>query len=289
MHRLLPALCLPARCLPALCLPALCLLALATPLCAQTLPARFKENGNVLHIAVSATYPPLESHDMATNGLVGFDIDLGDALAKQLGLRAEWQDGTFAQLIPAVQTGRADMIISGISDLPARRESLDFIDYLNTGAQFFTLRDSPFTSMDELCGKKVGTVRSTNYPAFIAAWSAEHCEKAGKPAVDVVGGDRNPLVLTEMKQGRVDAAVQGSETLPALLQAEPDTYRILGAPFTKNYQGIVFAKADTGLRDAVLGALKTLYADGSYTALIKKWGLQSSAAPVITMNTEPAP
>jgi polar amino acid transport system substrate-binding protein len=265
---------------------ALPLLALGLSAHGQTLPARFKENG-VLHIAVSATYPPLESHDPANGSLVGFDIDLGDALAKQLGLKPEWQDGTFAQLIPAVQTGRADMIISGISDLPARRETLDFIDYLNTGSQAFTLKDSPLKGMDELCGKKVGTVRSTNYPAFIAAWSDAHCVKEGKPAVEVVGDDRNPLVLVGLKQGRTDAAVQGSETLPALLKAEPDTYRILGAPFSKNYQGIVFAKADTGLRDAVLAALKTLYADGTYTALIKKWSLEDSAAPVITMNTEP--
>ncbi len=241
----------------------------------------------MLHIAVSATYPPLESHDPATNALVGFDIDLGEALAKQLGLKAEWQDGTFAQLIPAVQTGRADMILSGISDLPARRETLDFIDYLNTGAQFNTLQDSPIKTMDDLCGKRIGTVRSTNYPAFIAAWSAEHCEKAGKPAIEVVGGDRNPLVLAELKQGRTDGSVQGSETLSDLFKVEPGTYRTVGAPFSKNYQGLVFAKTDTGLRDAVLGALKTLYADGTYTALIKKWDLQTSAAPVITMNSEP--
>ncbi len=92
---------------------------------------------------------------------------------------------------------------------------------------------------------------------------------------------------TELKQGRVRPACRAARRSPALLQAEPGTYRIVGAPFTKNFQGIAFAKTDTGLRDAVLGALKALYADGTYTALIKKCDLQSSAAPAPTMNAEP--
>ena len=266
---------------------ALLLLAAALPATAQSLPARIQENGGTLRIAVSPTYPPLETRDPADNALMGFDIDLGNALAKQLGVKAAWQEGTFAQLIPSLQTGRADMILSGISDLPARRDSMDFVDYLNTGAQFFTLAGNGIQTMDDLCGKTVGTVRSTNFPAFIAAWSTEHCEKAGKPAIVVDGVDRGPLVWTEMKQDRVQAGVQGSETLPALLQAEPGIYRIVGAPFTKNFQGIAFAKTDPHLRDAVLGALKVLYADGSYAALIKKYDLASSAAPAPTMNAEP--
>ena len=264
-----------------------CCLAFAWPAAAQTLAARIAQNGGTLRIAVSPTYPPLETRDPATNTLTGFDIDLGEALANKLGAKAAWQEGTFAQLIPSLQTGRADVILSGISDLPARRGSMDFVDYLNTGAQFFVLKDSAATTMDALCGKKVGTVRSTNFPSFIAAWSTAHCEQAGKPAIEVVGVDRGPLVWTEMKQDRVDAGVQGSETLPALLQAEPDSYRIVGTPFTKNFQGIAIAKADTPLRDGVLAALTALYADGTYAALIRKWSLEASAAPAPTVNAEP--
>ena len=255
---------------------------------AQTLPARFNDS-KIVHIAVNGTYPPMESVDPATNKLVGFDIDLGEALAKKLGVTLEWQDGTFAQLIPSLQTGRDDMILSGISDLPARRDTMDFIDYLNSGAQFYTLEGSSIKTPDDLCGKKVGTVRSTNYPANIAAWSADHCEKAGKPAIESVGVDRMPLVHTELQQGRIDAAVQGSETLPALMKAEPNIYRLVAPPFTKNFQGIAFAKADTGFRDAVLGALKSLYADGTYATLIKKWELDASAAPTITVNGDKLP
>jgi polar amino acid transport system substrate-binding protein len=259
------------------------------PATAQPLPARIAD-AKVLRIAVNGTYPPMESIDPATNKLVGFDIDLGEAIAKQLGVTLEWQDGAFAQLIPAVQTGRADMILSGISDLPARRETLDFIDYLKSGAQFYTLdKTATIKTADDLCGKTIGTVRSTSFPGNIEAWSAENCVKKGKPAITVAGSDRMPLVHIELQQGRIDAGVQGSETLSTLMKANPGLYRIVTPPFTTVQQGIAFAKTETALRDAVAGAVKKIFADGTYTALIAKWDLQASAAPAPGMNGGPLP
>lgn len=256
---------------------------------AQSLPPRIAD-AKVLKIAVNGTYPPMESIDPATNKLVGFDIDLGEAIAKRLGLAIEWQDGAFAQLIPAVQSGRADMILSGISDLPARRANLDFIDYLNSGAQFYTLdSNTAIKTPEDLCGKTVGTVRSTSFPANIEAWSAEHCVKAGKAAITVAGVDRMPLVAVELQQGRIDGAVRGSETIPTLMAQEPNTYRPLGSPFTVVFQGIAFPKDDTALRDAVLAQVRAIFTDGTYAALIQKWHLEASAAKAITMNGAPLP
>ena len=88
---------------------------------AQTLPPEIAQSKKI-RIAVNGTYPPMESLDLVTNKLVGFDIDLGEAIGKVLGVEIEWQDGSFAQLIPSLESGRADMILSGMSDLPARRD-----------------------------------------------------------------------------------------------------------------------------------------------------------------------
>ena len=182
------------------------------------------------------------------------------------------------------------MILSGMSDLPARRETLNFVDYLNSGAQFYTLvGNTTITLPAELCGKRVGTVRSTSFPGNIADWSAANCEKAGKPAITVVGVDRMPLVATELKQDRMDAAVRGSETLPTLMQQEPDTYRIITPPFTKVFQGMAFTKSNTVLQAAVLDAVKKLFADGTYGKLIAKWKLEASAAPAPSVNGEKLP
>ena len=87
-----------------------------------------------------------------------------------------------------------------------------------------------------------------------------------------------------MKQGRIDAGVRGSETLPTLMKDDPNTYRILAPPFTVVRQGIAFPKTDTALRDAVLATAKQIFADGTYTKLIEKWQLQASAAPELTLN-----
>ncbi|MCR0984924.1 ABC transporter substrate-binding protein [Roseomonas populi] len=270
-------------------------LALALPLLAagmaaahaQALPQRIAES-KVVRVGVSGTYPPLESKDPATGRLVGFDIDLGEALAKQLGLRLDWQESGFPQLMPGMQSGRIDMVLSGISDLPARRETFDFVNYLKSGAQFYTMvSNTAIRAPQDLCGRRVATVRSTSYPAAIEEWSNENCVKAGRPAVTVVGVDRAPLILLEMQQGRVDAGVQGSETIPTLMDNNPNTFRPVMEPFTTLRQGIMFLKADTALRNAFAGALQALFNDGTYAALIAKWKLEASAAPGVLVNGEP--
>src|SRR5438874_10726901 len=97
---------------------------------AAELPEAIKQTG-ALRLTVNATYAPMEYRDPATNELVGLDIDLANELAKRLGgLKIVWSETPFAELIPSLQTKRADFIISGISDRASRRETADVVDYL---------------------------------------------------------------------------------------------------------------------------------------------------------------
>jgi len=258
----------------------------ATAATAAGLPDSIKQAG-VLHLSVNATYAPMEYHDPASNQLMGLDVELGEALAKKLGVKVEWTDVAFAELIPSLATGRTDFIISGLSDRAARRETMDFIDYLKTGAQFFVMADSTAQAPADLCGKKVGTTRSTSFPGDIEAWSKANCEAAGKPAAQYVPGENSIDVRNQLKQGRIDAAVQGSETLPYAMQNEAGKYRILGAPFTLGYQGIAVRKADTALRGAVMDAMTGLIADGSYQAILAKFGLGANAVAAPLVNASP--
>ena len=89
-------------------------------------------------VAVVPNYPPLEFRYPATNALTGFDIDLGAALAQKLGVKIDWQETAFEQMIPALATGRVDAIMSGMSDLASRHDAASFVDYLRSGPQFFT-------------------------------------------------------------------------------------------------------------------------------------------------------
>ena len=251
---------------------------------AQTLPERIAKT-RTIKIAVNAIYPPMEYKDPESGKLIGFDVDLGNALAKELGVTLEWQEAAFEQLIPSLQTGRVDMILSGLNDRPARRETMDFVDYLNSGVQFYTLASrSAVNQPIDLCGKTVGTSRSTAFPAEIKTWSDANCVAAGKPAITVEGTSDNAAARAQLKQERFEGGAQGSETVPYAMTLEPGVYKPLGAPFGGAQQGIAFAKADTQLRDAVLTAFKKLIADGSYAAIVAKWKLQASAVKQAAVN-----
>ena len=107
-------------------------IAAAFAVAAAELPDRIKKAGKIV-IATQPNYPPIAYKDPATNQLTGFDIDLGEAIAKELGVKVEWQETAFAQMISSLQTGRVDIAMAGMSDLPARREVVDFVDYMKTG------------------------------------------------------------------------------------------------------------------------------------------------------------
>jgi len=255
---------------------------------AQELPARIKSAGKIV-VATQPNYPPITFKDTATNTLTGLDIELGEAIGAELGVKIEWQETAFAQMLPSLQTGRVDMVMAGMSDNAARRETVDFINYFSSGAQFYTitaLAASGIKSTDDLCGKSVGASRSTTWPAEMEKWSQANCVAKGKPAMTIVGTEGSVDARTQLKTQRLQAAVQGSETMPYFLKLEPNTYVPLGTPFTDVRAGIPFAKTAEGnqLRDAVKGALDRLKAKGGYDAIFAKYGLQSSALPAITVN-----
>jgi polar amino acid transport system substrate-binding protein len=264
------------------------LAALAATASAQAaeLPGEIKQAGT-LRLTVNSTYAPMEYRDPATNELVGLDIDVANELAKRLGVKIAWSETPFAELIPSLQTKRADFIISGISDRSSRRETADFVDYLTTGPQFFVMADSEAKVATDLCGKKVGTTRSTSFPVEIEKWSKQNCEANGKPAIQYVPGENSIDVRNQLKQGRIDAAVQGSETLPYAQQQEASKYRVVGEPFAKGFQGIMFRKDETALREVVTEKLSAMIADGSYKAILDKYGLDGNAVAQPLMNAAP--
>lgn len=271
-----------------LCAAALLAGVLSAPAAAQGLPANITASKTIT-VANVPNYPPMEFKDPKTATLTGLDIDLGHALFKKLGLEVKWQEISFEQMVSGLTTGRVDMILSGMTDTEARRETLDFVDYLTTGAQFYTTIDNKdaFKAITDLCGKTVGASRRTSFPSEMEKWSKTNCEGAGKPALTIVGTEGSADARTQLRQKRLDAAVQGSETLPYLLTLEPNAYVIVGQPFTQQHQGMAFAKTAPGLRDAVAKALQDIIADGTYKGVLAKWGLEANAVPAALINGQP--
>ena len=246
------------------------------------LPDRIVARGKLI-VAIVPNYPPMELRDPATNTLTGFDVDLGEALAAKLGVKIEWQETAFDQMMPALTTGRVDAILSGMSDLASRHDAASFVDYLRSGPQFFaqSSRAAEFADMNALCGKSVGASRRTSFPKEIAAWSDAHC---GAKPINFVGTEGSADARTQLKQGRIDAAVQGNETLPYVMAQEPNVYFAIGKPIGEQLTGIAVGKDDKELQAALAGALDALIADGTYQKLLDKWRLASNGIEKATIN-----
>jgi len=267
------------------CAAALLVAAFATAAVAQEAPDRIKKAGKIV-AATQPNYAPISYKDPATNQLMGFDIELGEAIAKELGVKIEWQETAFAQMISSLVTGRVDIVMAGMSDLPGRREQVDFVDYLKTGAQFYTSQANAATikTPADLCGKKVGASRSTNWPGQIEEWSKQNCVGKGKPAITVVGTEGSIDARTQLKSGRLDGGVQGSETISYNQKMEPNTYVVLGTAFTESLMGIPTPKTEPQLRDAVKGALERLQKNGTYDQIAAKYGLAGNKLSPIGIN-----
>src|SRR4051794_4867001 len=248
---------------------------------AAELPADIKQNG--LRIAVVPNYPPMEFKDPATATLTGFDVELGEALAKKLGVKAVWQETSFDQLMPGLTTQRFDIILTGMTDYKSRQDTATFIDYLRSGPRFFVqaARAGEFKEPTALCGKKVGASRRTMFPKDIAAWSEKNC---GTSPIEFVGTEGSADARTQLKQGRIDAAVQGNETLPYIMDLEPNIYVPVGDPIAFQYTGLATPVKEKDLQEALRGALEALIADGSYKALLAKWKLGDNGIEKVLVN-----
>jgi polar amino acid transport system substrate-binding protein len=240
-----------------------------------------------LSFLTNPIYPPMEFVDPGSGALTGFDIDLGNAIAAKMGLKPRWTQSAFAQLQSSLQTRRADMILSGMSDNVKRQASMDFVDYLTTGPQLFTLsaQSKTYKTALDFCGKKVAGSRSTSFSGDVAKWSNDNCVAKGRPAIVYEGTEDSNAARLGMKQGRYDGVVQGIETIAYQMKIEPNTYIMVGEPLFKNdIFGIGFSKDNSQLRGAVAATMNQLVKDGEYGKLLAKWGLAHNAVQSITIN-----
>jgi polar amino acid transport system substrate-binding protein len=138
----------------------------------------------VITYCTDISFPPLEFYDQKTNEPAGFDIDLGKAVAEEMGVKAEFKNISFDGLIPAVQAGQCDAIISGLFDKPNRREVLDFVNYAYLGNSVIVKADSnlSFNSLEELSGKTAATETGTQLEQDLVA-ANEKITKDGKPPI----------------------------------------------------------------------------------------------------------
>ncbi|WP_416982293.1 ABC transporter substrate-binding protein [Streptomyces sp. T028] len=259
------------------------------------LPADIQKSG-VIQVGTNAEYAPMES--VEGGKIVGVDPDIAAALGKQLGVEFKFTSGGFDTLITAVNSGRYDIAMSSITDNKQRQEGLDdsgkklgegvdFVDYFTAGTAIYVQKGNPkgITGMADLCGQTVAVQRGTTYEEALQAQS-KTCTGDGKKALKIESFENDTEAQTRVKSG---GAVAGVNDYPvAVDMAEKagggNTFEVLDEQYEAAPFGIVVAKDNTQLRDALKEAVDAIIEDGSYQKALEKWGAESGAIKQAAIN-----
>ncbi|MCU1490011.1 MAG: putative ABC-type amino acid transport, periplasmic component [Acidimicrobiaceae bacterium] len=250
---------------------------------AALVPKAITKNGTIT-FAADATYAPDEF--VAANGhtIQGMDVDLGNALASVLGLKAKFVNATFDTIIPSLKDGRFDVGLSSFTITAARETVVNFVSYFQAGEGFYVKASGgpALTGLTSLCGKKVavesGTTEQSDAQKQIAA-----CKKAGKAADSVLPFDTQSQANLAVSSGRADLGFADSQVAAYIVQQSKGTFKLSGHPFAVSPYGIAFPKTGT-LDKASLAALKVLMSDGIYKKVLSKWGVQNGAITTPAIN-----
>ncbi|MGW3565476.1 ABC transporter substrate-binding protein [Streptomyces sp. NPDC000941] len=239
------------------------------------LPAAVAQSGT-LRVGMSPDFPPMEYLDEKTHDVVGVDVQLANALGKQLGVKVEIVQQSFDQLLNSVQTGRVDIVMSGLSDTVERQKTVDFVDYFGSQGRFYTLqaKAAKYTKPGNVCGKTLAVSKKTDYYEQAVDYNKQYCTGAGKSAIKLLPTDSGSAARLQLEQGRADIAVQGGENLAYFEKQDPAKYEPVLAPLESTPFGIVIKKGDSKMSGAILKAMKALVKDGTYTKILAGGGMK---------------
>jgi polar amino acid transport system substrate-binding protein len=187
----------------------------------------------------------------------------------------------FDSLITSLQSGRIEMIISGMQDTPVRQQRLNLIDYFKTGYSFLVKKGNPngITSLKTLCGHTAAQVSGSITLTAVQ----EASKKCSGSTINVLPFASNAAVNIAIKAGRADANLDDTVALTYTAQTSGggSDFSVVPAPVppgTHQYMGIVTRKSDPAVTQAIAGAYKRLLADGTIKRIYAKYGF-SSALP----------
>ena len=255
------------------------------PAVVDKVPAALRDKGT-LTVMTNPTYPPLESID-ASGKMVGSDIDLMNAIAGQMGLKVDWQQGSFDGIIPGLAAKRFDAAIAGMYITPDKYDSVTMIQYEVNFDDILVRGDSTGpTNLNDypaLCGMSIAIqTGSTLTDAFNSA--SAQCVKNGEGAIKLLPFQSNNDALLAVTSGRADAATTGNvNTEYQIKEAEADL-KVAGSLPQKNYAGITVQRDATQLADAISTALTELKKDGTYDKILAEWKMPSAAVDAFPVN-----
>lgn len=215
-----------------------------------------------LIVGTEATFEPMESLDENGN-FVGYDIELGQRLASQMGVEIEFRNIAWDDIFTSLEKGEIDMIISAVTITDERREKYDFSEaYLNAGQVIVTRQsDEGIKTTADLAGKKIAVQKGTTNETQALEFTSSELVLT----YDSLVGATEALVA-----GQADAIFSDLTGAKGIIN-QNEGLKIASEPFTSDYYGIVFRKDQTELLGRVNEALNALRQQGVLVYLKQKW------------------
>lgn len=221
--------------------------------------------GNTLVMATNATFPPYEY--VEGDEIIGIDAEIAQAIADDLGMELQIDDMDFDSIVPAVQTGKADIGIAGMTDTEDRRKNVNFSDSYATGVQVIIVtEDSDIADPDDLEGKLIGVQQGTTGHIYCS----DTPENGGYGAENVMAYPNGASAVEALKTGKVDCVVIDNEPAKAFVAAN-EGLKILDTEFVAEDYAIAIAKDNEELLEQVNATLAKLKEDGTLQAIIDKY------------------
>jgi len=218
--------------------------------------------------------PPLEFYTSAQQP-TGSDVGLGNAIAAELGVKPVWVNTAFAGIIPALQAGHCDAILSQLFDKPARRAVVNFVDYMNSSEAMLVRQGNPkhISGISGLCGLTVAAETGTTVTDYLAQQSTT-CVAHGMRPISVQTFLRDSDALDQLALGHVDAYGTTVETASYDMSKNSGMFQFAGQPFGQILTGIASVKSNAALHRVIAQAFAMLQKNGTYEKIMTKWGLK---------------
>ena len=241
-------------------------LVLSFAACASTNDAGFTtvEEGK-LHMSTNAAFPPYE---MITDdgAFEGIDVEVATAIAEKLGLELVVDDMDFDSALLAAQNGQSDMVMAGVTVNEDRLAVMDFTDSYATGVQVVIVKEGSDVTMDNLGEKLIGCQAATT--GYI--YASDTPENGGYGEDHVIAYDNGAMAVEALKGGQVDCVIIDNAPAQAFVEANEGLTILEGDWVTEDY-AIGVKKGNTGLLEAINGALNELIEDGTVQKIIDKY------------------
>lgn len=244
------------------------------------LPDDIKEEGKLV-IGTDANYAPNEFKD-PDGKVIGWEIDLIDAVAAKLGLETEYKASQFDNIIPSIVGNKLDFGLSSFTDTVEREEQVDFINYYTAGVQWAS-RAGEEVDPNNACGLKVAVQATTFQDTAEVPAKSDACVAAGKEPIEKLQFEAQDAAANAVVLGQADAfSADSPVTLYAIAQTD-GKLQAAGETFDEAPYGLPIAK-DSELTEALVSALEALIEDGTYEEILDEWGVADGGIDEITIN-----